>query len=191
MSEIKEGAIRHSALRRFTPIVIFIIVASLLLYMLTLMNQGDYNPRDIPTEFIGKAAPEFNLPDLVNPEQTVSSSALKGQVWLLNVWATWCRECWREHDYLVKLAEQRNINIIGLNWRDERSEAIKMINQLGNPFSQIAFDPNSEAVIDWGVYGAPETFLIDKDGIVREKHKGALNETVWQTKFARYFAGQV
>jgi len=186
MSEIKA-----SRLRRFTPIIIFLIVASLLLYMMTRMNQGDYNPRDIPTEFIGKAAPEFALPDLINPEQTVSSSAMKGKVWLLNVWATWCRECWREHEYLVTLAEKRNINIIGLNWRDERADAKKMINQLGNPFSQIAFDPNSEAVIDWGVYGAPETFLIDKEGIVREKHKGALNEAVWQAKFARYFTGRV
>lgn len=186
MSEIKTGT-----LRRFMPFIVFVIFAGLLLYMLTLMNQGDYNPRDIPTEFIGKTAPEFALPDLINPDQIVSSSEMKGKTWLLNVWATWCRECWREHEYLVKLAEQRNINIIGLNWRDERAEAIKMIRQLGNPFSQIAFDPNSEAVIDWGVYGAPETFLIDKDGIVREKHKGALNEVVWQAKFAPYFTGDV
>jgi len=181
---------KSSALRRFMPFIIFAVLASLLLYMLTLMNQGDYNPRDIPTEFIGKAAPEFNLTDLINPEETVSSAEMKGKVWLLNVWATWCRECWREHEYLVTLAEKRNIEIIGLNWRDERSEAIKMINQLGNPFSQIAFDPNSEAVIDWGVYGAPETFLIDKEGVVRVKHKGVLNEAVWQQKFARYFTGE-
>jgi len=116
---------------------------------------------------------------------------MKGKTWLLNVWATWCRECWREHEYLVTLAEQRNITIIGLNWRDERADAKKMLAQLGNPFSQIAFDPNSEAVIDWGVYGAPETFLIDKQGVVRVKHKGALNETVWQDKFARYFMGEM
>lgn len=186
MSEIKP-----SMLRRFAPFIIFSIVASLLLYMLTLMNQGDYNPRDIPTELIGKAAPEFALPGLINPDVMVSSSAMKGKTWLLNVWATWCRECWREHEYLVALAEQRNITIIGLNWRDEKADAKSMITQLGNPFSQIAFDPNSEAVIDWGVYGAPETFLIDKQGVVRVKHKGALNETVWQDKFARYFMGDM
>lgn len=180
---------RPSRLRSFTPFIIFLIVASLLLYMMTLMTQGDYNPRDIPTEFIGKAAPEFALPDLINPDETVSSSALKGKTWLLNVWATWCRECWREHEYLVALAKQRNIIIVGLNWRDERTDAMQMIDRLGNPFSQIAFDPNSEAVIDWGVYGAPETFLIDKEGIVRVKHKGALNEAVWQAKFAQYFEG--
>lgn len=180
---------KPSMLRRFTPFIIFLIMASLLLYMMTLMNQGDYNPRDIPTEFIGKSAPEFALPDLINPDETVSSSALKGRTWLLNVWATWCRECWREHEYLVALAKQRNIFIVGLNWRDERTDAMQMIDRLGNPFSQIAFDPNSEAVIDWGVYGAPETFLIDKEGIVRVKHKGALNEAVWQDKFAQYFEG--
>lgn len=184
MSEIKP-----SMLRRFAPFIIFLIVASLLLYMMTLMNRGDYNPRDIPTELIGKPAPEFNLPDLNDPDVMVSTSALKGKTWLLNVWATWCRECWREHEYLVALAEQRNITIIGLNWRDESADAKNMIRQLGNPFSQIAFDPNSEAVIDWGVYGAPETFLIDQEGLVRVKHKGALNEVVWQEKFARYFKG--
>lgn len=185
MSEIKPGK-----LRRFTPFIIFLLVASLLLYMMTLMTKGDYNPRDIPTEFIGKTAPDFSLPDLINPEEIVSSAAMKGQVWLLNVWATWCRECWREHEYLLALAEKRNITIVGLNWRDESEAAKKMIAQLGNPFSQIAFDPNSEAVIDWGVYGAPETFLIDEQGIVREKHKGALNEAVWQSKFASYFTGK-
>jgi len=181
---------KSSALRRFMPFIIFVAFASLLFYMLTLMNQGDYNPRDIPTEFIGKAAPEFSLPDLINPEDTVSSAEMKGRVWLLNVWATWCRECWREHEYLVELAEQRNVEIIGLNWRDKRQDAINMLSQLGNPFSQIAFDPNSEAVIDWGVYGAPETFLIDKQGIVRVKHKGAMNEAVWQARFAQYFTGE-
>lgn len=184
MSEIKP-----SLLRRFTPFLIFLIMASLLLYMMTLMNRGDYNPRDIPTELIGKPAPEFNLPDLINPNQMVSPATMKGKTWLLNVWATWCRECWREHGYLVALEEQRNITIIGLNWRDERAEAKKMIGQLGNPFTQIAFDPNSEAVIDWGVYGAPETFLIDAEGVVRVKHKGALNDVVWQEKFAQYFTG--
>ena len=184
MNEKKPGM-----LRRFTPFIIFLIMASLLLYMLTLMNRGDYNPRDVPTELIGKPAPEFILPDLFKSDVMVSASAMKGRTWLLNVWATWCRECWREHEYLVALAEQRNIPIIGLNWRDERAEAKKMIGQLGNPFYQIAFDPNSDAVIDWGVYGAPETFLIDEEGVVRVKHKGALNEAVWQEKVAQYFPG--
>ena len=180
---------KAAKLRRFMPILIFLVLAALLLYMLTLMNKGEYNPRDIPTEFIGKMAPEFTLPNLLNPEETVSPSNMRGKVWLLNVWATWCRECWREHKYLVALAEQRNIKIIGLNWRDERSAAKSMLDQLGNPFFQVAYDPNSEAVIDWGVYGAPETFLIDSEGIIREKHKGALNEQVWQARFAKYFEG--
>ena len=182
MSEKKAGKPR-----RFLPIIIFLVLAVLLLYMLTLMNKGEYNPRDIPTEFIGKTAPEFKLPELFDPEQTVSPSNLKGEVWLLNVWATWCRECWREHKYLVALSEQRNIKIIGLNWRDERTDAKNMLAQLGNPFFQVAYDPDSEAVIDWGVYGAPETFLIDRAGIIRVKHKGALNEQVWQARFAQYF----
>jgi Cu(I)/Ag(I) efflux system membrane fusion protein/cobalt-zinc-cadmium efflux system membrane fusion protein len=101
MSENKSGK-----LRRFAPVLIFLIMASLLLYMMTRMNEGDYNPRDIPTEFIGRAAPEFSLPELFDPDETVSTSSMKGEIWLLNVWATWCRECWAEHEYLLALRTQ-------------------------------------------------------------------------------------
>jgi len=164
-------------------------MAGLFYFVLGQMNDGEYDPRDIPTEFIGRNAPEFALPDLFNPEQVVSPSKLKGQVWLLNVWGTWCPECWREHDYLLHLARTRGINIVGLNWRDEAEEAKAMLVRLGNPFSQVGFDPDSSAVIDWGVYGAPETFLIDAEGIVRVKHKGAMTEKAWMKKFATHFTG--
>lgn len=179
--------VKANNLRRFLPVAIFIVMALFLFYMLSLMNQGEYNPRDVPTEFIGKTAPEFSLPDLFDQEKIVSTSEMNGKVWLLNVWATWCRECWREHEYLLLLAQQKNIEIVGLNWRDDMADAKKMLARLGNPFLRVAFDPYSDAVIDWGVYGAPETFLIDEKGIVREKHKGVLNEEIWQRKFAKYF----
>jgi cytochrome c biogenesis protein CcmG/thiol:disulfide interchange protein DsbE len=178
---------RKSLLKRFAPLGIFLILAGLFLYMLTLMNTGEYNPRDVPTEFIGKPAPEFNLPDLLDQTRMVSTSEFRGKPWLLNVWATWCPECWREHEYLIALAERRGIVIVGLNWRDETEKARQMLANLGNPFARIAVDKESDTVIDWGVYAAPETFLIDAEGIIRVKHKGALNETVWQKKFARHF----
>lgn len=173
--------------KKLTPLVLFLVLAGLLLYMLTQMNTGEYNPRDVPTEFIGKPAPEFTLLDLLDPARTVSSSEFIGKPWLLNVWATWCPECWREHEYLVALAKQRGIVIVGLNWRDETDKARQMLAKLGNPFARVAIDKESDSVMDWGVYAAPETFLIDADGIIRAKHKGALNETVWQKKFARHF----
>ena len=171
------------------PLGVFLLLAVLFGFVLSQMNEGEYNPRDIPTEFIGKTAPEFALPDLLDPAQTVSPSNYKGQVWLLNVWGTWCAECWREHEYLVSL-KQRGIPIVGVNWRDEAPDAKAMLARLGNPFTAIAFDPESNAVIDWGVYGAPETFLIDAGGVIREKHKGAMHEQVWQQKFAPYFKGE-
>lgn len=172
--------------KKLTPLALFLALAVLLLYMLTQMNTGEYNPRDVPTEFIGKPAPEFVLPDLLDQTRTVSSSEFTGKPWLLNVWATWCPECWREHEYLVALAKQRGVVIVGLNWRDETEQARQMLAKLGNPFMRVAVDKESDAVMDWGVYAAPETFLIDAEGVIRAKHKGALNESVWQKKFAQH-----
>jgi len=171
------------------PLALFLGLAALFLYVLMQMNKGEYNPRDIPTEFIGRAAPDFSLPSLFNPNEKVTPAPYKGKPWLLNVWGTWCPECWKEHEYLLSL-KQRGIPIVGIDWRDERSEAQAMLRRLGNPFAQVGFDPDSELAIDYGVYGAPETFLIDADGVIRAKHAGALSESSWREKFASYFEGK-
>lgn len=168
------------------PLAGFLLLAGLFGFTLMKMNDGEYNPRDIPTELIGRSAPEFALPDLHQPTLLVRPSAMLGKVWLLNVWGTWCPECWREHEYLVHLSG-RGVPIVGVNWRDDADEAKAMLARMGNPFIHIASDPHSSAAIDWGVYGAPETFLIDAEGIVREKHAGAITPTVWKEKFAPYF----
>jgi cytochrome c biogenesis protein CcmG/thiol:disulfide interchange protein DsbE len=171
------------------PLILFLGLSALFLYVLMQMNEGKYNPRDIPTEFIGRQAPDFSLPSLFNPNEKVTPASYRGRAWLLNVWGTWCPECWREHEYLLSL-KQRGIPIVSINWRDDAAEAQAMLKRLGNPFVQIGFDPHSEAVMDYGVYGAPETFLIDADGVIRAKHKGALDERAWQEKFAAYFKDQ-
>lgn len=168
--------------KAIVPLLIFLVMAGLFLLMLSRMNEGEYNPRDIPTEFIGRAAPEFALPDLYNPTSMVKPSDYKGKTWLLNVWGTWCPECWKEHEFLLKL-KRRGVTIVSINWRDDADEAKAMLARLGNPFTQVASDPHSSAVIDYGVYGAPETFLIDAEGIIRAKHKGGMHEAVWQDKF--------
>jgi cytochrome c biogenesis protein CcmG/thiol:disulfide interchange protein DsbE len=169
------------------PLAIFLALAGLFWLILHQMNTGVYDPRDIPSQQIGKPAPDFTLPSLQDQAQLVRPADYRGQVWLLNVWGTWCPECWREHAFLIHLAE-RGIPIIGLNWRDNRTDALQMLRQLGNPFLQVAFDPHSQAAIEWGVYGAPETFLIDADGIIRARHKGALNASLWQQQFAPFFS---
>lgn len=175
--------------RAAIPLAVFIALAAMFWYVLGLMNEGEYNPREVPTQFIGRAAPAFELPDLFDPDKTVRSADMAGQVWLLNVWGTWCPECYKEHDYLLTLARRHQVPIVGLNWRDDADDAKAMLARMGNPFVKVGFDPRSDAVIDWGVYGAPETFLIDARGIVREKHTGALGPAAWNEKFRPYFAG--
>jgi cytochrome c biogenesis protein CcmG/thiol:disulfide interchange protein DsbE len=174
--------------RAAVPLALFLALAGLFWYVLGKMNEGEYNPRDVPTQFIGRSAPEFALPDLFDPARIVRTSDMAGQVWLLNIWGTWCPECWKEHDYLLSLARRDEVPIVGINWRDDAEQAKAMLARLGNPFHMIGFDPNSNAVIEWGVYGAPETFLIDAAGVVREKHTGAMTPQVWQDKFEPYFA---
>ncbi len=161
----------------FFVLIIFFAV------MLVRMGEGDYNPRDIPTEFIGRDAPAIDVPDLYNPDHMVRSNDMKGRYWLFNVWGTWCPECWREHEYLLHLSKTSGVPIVGLNWRDDRKEAQAMLERLGNPFVQIGFDPHSSVAINWGVYGAPETFLIDEQGVIRVKHAGGLTPQVWAQKF--------
>ncbi|WP_456412653.1 DsbE family thiol:disulfide interchange protein [Thiolapillus sp.] len=175
--------------RAFIPLMAFLALAGLFYFVLMKMNKGEYNPRDIPTEFIGRPAPNIDLPNLLVENDRVKSSDYAGKVWLLNIWGTWCPECWKEHDYLMYLSRQ-GIPILGIDWRDEKADAIDFLKQKGNPFVEVGFDPNSDAAIDWGVYGAPETFLIDAEGIVREKHAGALYPQVWEEKFAKYFQAQ-
>jgi len=163
--------------RFLIPLGIFLAMALLLGVGLTL------NPRDVPSVLINEPAPTFNLPDLFDQEKSVSSDALKGKVWLMNVWGTWCPECWREHEFLNNLAKNEGVTIIGINWRDDRAEAQAFLAKKGNPFAAVGFDPESEAIMDWGVYGAPETFVIDKQGMIRKKHTGPLYPQVWEEEF--------
>ena len=165
----------------------FLLLVGLFWLTLDRISEGEYNPRDIPTQFIGRQAPAIDVPDLFNPDITVRTADMKGQVWVLNVWGTWCNECLREHEFLVHLARDKNIPIVGINWRDQASDAKAMLARMGNPFMRLGFDPKSKVAINWGVYGAPETFLIDANGVIREKHAGSLNASIWEQQFSHYF----
>jgi len=159
------------------PVVIFIVLALFFARGLRL------NPGYIPSPFIGKPAPEFSLPSLLDPARSVGSEALQGQLSLFNVWATWCVGCRQEHSFLIELAESSGLPIYGLNWKDDRSAALRWLETLGNPYVDSAFDAEGLVAIDWGVYGAPETFLIDRDGTVLYKHIAPLTPEVWRTQF--------
>ncbi|MCW9023131.1 MAG: DsbE family thiol:disulfide interchange protein [Gammaproteobacteria bacterium] len=160
--------------RFLIPLAIFIVLAIFLGIGLTL------DPKHVPSPLIDKPAPAFQLPRLYEPEATISSNDFKGQVSIFNVWASWCGACRAEHPFLMKLAREKTINIYGLNYKDKSDDAKRWLVQYGgNPYKAIAYDENGRAGMDWGVYGVPETFLIDKKGMVRYKHVGPLDPGVW------------
>jgi cytochrome c biogenesis protein CcmG/thiol:disulfide interchange protein DsbE len=145
------------------------------------------NPnRDIhalPSPLIGKTAPLFNLTDVMDPARTVSNAALKGQVYVLNVWGTWCVACRQEHEALLDIARQNVLPIVGLDYMDQREKAQQWLTQLGNPYAAVGFDTDGRTAIDWGVYGAPETFLVDGEGRVIYKFISPMTPEVWQHDF--------
>lgn len=152
--------------RYILPLLAFIVLAGFLAAGLKL------DPREIPSPLIDKPAPVFSVPTLFEQTQTIGTEALKGQVWLLNVWASWCVACRQEHPLLNELAGQNLLTIVGLNYKDQRDDAKQWLGELGNPYTVIAHDLNGNVGIDFGVYGVPESFLIDKNGQIRFKQIG-------------------
>ena len=141
------------------------------------------DPSYVPSPLIGKPAPEFTLPSLQDPAYPVSSKDLAGRPWVLNVWGTWCAGCRQEHPVLLQIARQTSVPIIGLDWKDDATEAQRWLAELGNPYAAVAFDSEGRVAIDWGVYGAPETFLIGADGKVLYKHIAPMTLEVWAKEF--------
>lgn len=138
------------------------------------------NPGELPSPLINKQAPAFQLPQLHESTRTFSSQDMRGKVWLLNVWASWCASCADEHPLLIEFSKTGPVPIYGLNWRDKRSAALGWLNDLGNPYVLSAADIDGRVAIDYGVYGAPETYLIDRGGVIRYKHVGPITREVWQ-----------
>ncbi len=159
--------------RYLLPIAVFLAIVAVFGLVLYQVSQGR-NIREIPSPLIGKTVPEFELPLLLKPEQTFSSEQLKGQVSLVNVWASWCVSCRYEHDLLVRMSRNIDISIIGINYKDERMDALKWLRDMGNPYVASIFDHDGRVAIDWGVYGTPETFIVDQQGIIRYKHTGPI-----------------
>ena len=132
------------------------------------------NPREIPSPFIGKPAPSFKLAQLHAADKTISPQDMAGQVWVLNVWASWCVSCRVEHPVLMDFARAGVAPVVGLNYKDGRDDGIKWLHEFGNPYTLSAFDNDGRVGIDYGVYGVPETFVIDKQGVIRMKYTGPL-----------------
>lgn len=141
------------------------------------------DPTVVPSPLLGKPAPAFSLPLLEDPQATLSNAQLQGQVSLLNVWATWCAGCRQEHSTLLQIAAGGEVPIYGLNWKDDTEQAKLWLERLGNPYRATGVDADGRAAIDWGVYGAPETFLIGADGTVLYKHIAPLTMDIWRRDF--------
>ncbi|MDX1900785.1 MAG: DsbE family thiol:disulfide interchange protein [Gammaproteobacteria bacterium] len=161
--------------RLILPLVIFLLIAGLLFRGLKL------HPDRIPSPLIGKSVPDFSLPTLNNANQMITQTIFAGHVTLLNVWASWCEACRYEHPYLIQIAEDPQLTLIGLNYRDETDHANEWLKQMGNPYKTVLVDESGTAAIDWGIYGTPETFVIDKKSHIRYRQIGAIDETAWRT----------
>ncbi len=164
------------------PLLVFAALGGLLVYALYLMQTGRYSPRDIPSPLVGKPLPAFSLPTLLDPGKTITPDSLRGRVYLLNVWASWCVACRQEHPVLLELARQKAVPLIGLNYKDNRDDALGWLKQFGNPYESSLVDANGRVGIDLGVYGVPETFVIDKMGTIRYKQIGPITEQAWTEK---------
>ncbi|TDK67586.1 DsbE family thiol:disulfide interchange protein [Sapientia aquatica] len=140
------------------------------------------NPSEIPSPFIGKPAPKFSLTQLGDPSKTIAPSDMLGQVWMFNVWASWCVSCRQEHPVLMDFSRQNAIPMIGLNYKDSRPEGMAWLAQFGNPYQLSAFDDSGRVGIDYGVYGVPETFIIDKKGVIRKKFIGPITPEIISTQ---------
>jgi cytochrome c biogenesis protein CcmG/thiol:disulfide interchange protein DsbE len=140
------------------------------------------DPREVPSPLVGKPAPAFTLPQLHETGKNFSAADMRGQVWLLNVWASWCVSCREEHPVLVELAQSKAVPIIGLNYKDQNADALRWLEKFGDPYTLSITDADGRVGIDYGVYGVPETYVIDKAGVIRMKHIGPVTPLVVQQK---------
>jgi len=164
------------ALRYLVPLALFAAVVAFLGVGLGL------NPREVPSPLIGKPAPAFQLPRLDDPTKTISREDMLGKVWMLNVWASWCAPCREEHPLVIDIARRKLVPVYGLNYKDKHAAATGWLANLGNPYQANLVDADGRVGIDFGVYGVPETFIIDRQGIVRMKHIGPLTPQVVREK---------
>ena len=160
--------------RYLIPLAIFVVLVGFLAIGLGL------NPREVPSPLINKSAPAFELPSVRDPARTLGLADLKQEVSLFNVWASWCASCRHEHPLLVELASRDVVPIYGLNYKDTRKGALQWLNSLGDPYKASGFDADGRVGLDWGVYGVPETFVVDRNGVIRHKHTGPISVKDWK-----------
>ncbi len=165
-------------LKLFIPLLLLIVLTPFLYWAL----RSGYDPTYLPSTFIGKSFPEFSLPTLQNEAQATTRADLLGEMTLVNIWATWCVTCRVEHPYLNKLKGE-GVRIVGINYKDDSEAAKQWLRELGNPYQWNIVDKDGRLGVDLGVTGAPETFLLDKEGVIQFRHLGVVDQRVWTEKF--------
>jgi cytochrome c biogenesis protein CcmG/thiol:disulfide interchange protein DsbE len=158
------------------PLVLFIVL------VLFLAIGLGHDPHKLPSALINQPAPEFALPELREPSKIISPSQMRGKVWLLNVWGSWCPACREEHAFLMDIARTEVVPIYGLSWKDKREDALAVLSELGDPYVLNMSDFDGRVAIDYGITGAPETYLIDKNGVIRYKEPGQLTPEIMEKK---------
>jgi cytochrome c biogenesis protein CcmG, thiol:disulfide interchange protein DsbE len=167
---------------RFMPIL-------MILALIAVLWRGLYlNPKEIPSPLIDQPAPTFQLPNLLDPKTMIDNSVLSHKVTIVNVWASWCAACVEEQQFIRSIAPTTEAQWLGFNYKDDSKEALAWLQQYGNPYTYIAADATGQAALDWGIYGTPETFVIDKKGIIRYKHIGPISLQDWQKQFVPLLA---
>ncbi|MGH8253011.1 MAG: DsbE family thiol:disulfide interchange protein [Steroidobacteraceae bacterium] len=176
-------------MKRFLlPLALFLCLAVVLAF--GIYNAPRNGTKEIASPLIGKPAPAFTLPNLLEPGAPFNASAMRGRWHLVNVWGSWCVACRAEHGALLQIKSEGRVPIVGIDWNDEDAAADAWLTQLGNPYDTVVTDHDGRVAIDWGVYGAPESFLVSPQGIVVEKETGALSMDDWQRKFLPHLAVQ-
>jgi cytochrome c biogenesis protein CcmG, thiol:disulfide interchange protein DsbE len=164
------------SLRFLLPLSVFIALAAFL-------YAGLYrNPREVPSPLVGKPTPSFAAPSLHDPQKTLTRETFMGKPWILNVWGSWCQPCREEHPVVIDLAKRSGVAVVGLNYKDTRPNAQRWLNNLGDPYAASIFDEAGRVGLDFGVYGVPETFVIDAQGVIRLKHTGPLTQAIVKAK---------
>lgn len=164
-------------MKRWLPLFLFAVLVGFFAKGLFL------DPHEVPSPFIGRTAPGFTLPVVGDADARFSPADMRGRVWMLNVWAPWCSSCRQEHGFLMQLKQAGSIPIVGLDWKDTDREAEALLARIGSPYLAVADDLDGRVGIDYGVTGTPETYLIDRQGIVRLKHVGPIDAEAWKNKF--------
>ena len=158
------------------PSIFFLLILLIFFYLLII----DRNPTEIPSTLLDKNVPKFETKSLLKDKQFISSKEFGNEIILVNFFATWCKPCRDEHIFIKRFANEKNIKIIGINYKDNPKKAIQWLKELGNPYADVAVDRSGRIAIDWGVYGIPETFIVNSEGIIKYRHVGPITKKIYK-----------